>query len=49
MATQIRDFTGVGMYFMSYEYFSKKMSQNKGSAALNSFELLIAGGIIFKS
>ncbi|KAI1705486.1 mitochondrial carrier protein domain-containing protein [Ditylenchus destructor] len=45
LATQLRDSTGVGVYFAAYEFLARKMSPDGQMESLNSLQLLLAGGL----
>jgi len=45
MATQLRDTTGIGIYFASYEYLARHLSKDGSMESLTSFQLLMAGGM----
>uniref|UniRef100_A0A915D7V5 Cilia- and flagella-associated protein 36 n=1 Tax=Ditylenchus dipsaci TaxID=166011 RepID=A0A915D7V5_9BILA len=45
LATQLRDTTGIGIYFASYEYMARKMSKDGQMESLTSVQLLLAGGM----
>ncbi|KAI1713292.1 mitochondrial carrier protein [Ditylenchus destructor] len=45
LATQLRDSTGIGVYFAAYEFLARKMSPDGQMESLNSLQLLLAGGL----